>query len=187
MSRTAHDDVARTYRSGSSDPIRFQDGPGTWVETTIAAPLEAVWALVNDIELPARFSDEFLGARWHDDERGKGAWFTGRNHHAAVGEWELDSVVDAYEEGRLFGWATVDPESPGARWRYRLDAVEAGTRLRYEVTLGPGPSGTTAAIESMPDKEDRIIYRRISELHANMARTVGGIREIAEREATANQ
>jgi hypothetical protein len=48
----------------------------------------------------------------------------------------------------------------------------------------PGPSGTTAAIESIPDNEDRIIYRRIGELNATLNRTVEGIGDIAERETS---
>ena len=38
-------------------------------------PPAAVWALVTDLNLPARFSNEFLGAEWESDERGVGAVF----------------------------------------------------------------------------------------------------------------
>jgi hypothetical protein len=46
--------------------------------------------------------------------------------------------------------------------------------------MGPGPSGTTAVIEKMPDKEERIIARRLEEWRTNMAATVDGIRRLAE-------
>jgi hypothetical protein len=36
------------------------------------------------------------------------------------------------------------------------------------------------AIESMPDKEHRIIYRRIEGLHADMRKVVVGIKKLAE-------
>jgi hypothetical protein len=158
----------------------FDDGPGTWVETFIDASPAVVWAAVTDLDLPARFSDEFLGASWTGDGPGPGASFVGRNRHPAIGEWEVESFVDEYEQGRVFGWATSDVERPGARWRYRLEPSGDGTTLRFEVTLGPGPSGMTMAIASMPDRESRIIHRRITELNANMARTVQGIRRIVE-------
>lgn len=183
MSRPEHreaDPVPRTFRFGPSDPVRLADGPGTWVETVIAARPDAVWTAVTDIDLPAQFSEEFLGAEWTSEERGLGASFRGRNRHPVVGEWEVESFVDQYTEGRVFGWATSDPDNPGARWRFRLEPAPAGTLLRFELTIGPGPSGITAAIESVPDKEARIIDRRIIEHHANMTRTVRGIRELLE-------
>ena len=54
------------------------------------------------------------------------------------------------------------------------------TRLRYSVILGPGPSGITAAIESMPEKEPRILARRIDEHRVNMTKVVEGIKAAAE-------
>jgi len=45
---------------------------------------------------------------------------------------------------------------------------------------GPGPLGISVAIEAMPDKEPRILQRRILEHHVNMMRTVEGIKTIAE-------
>lgn len=173
-------DVVRTYRSGPSDPIRFLDGPGTWVETTVAAPLATVWDAVTDINLPARFSDEFLGAEWVTDGPAVGARFFGRNHHPASGEWQTESIVVECELNRVFSWAVGDPEAPGATWTYRLDGDDERTRLRFEVTIGPGPSGTTMAIASMPDKEDRILYRRINEMNANMRATLAGIKSALE-------
>jgi hypothetical protein len=46
--------------------------------------------------------------------------------------------------------------------------------------MGPGPSGLTPAIEKMPDKEERIIARRLEEWQANMAATLSGIKGLAE-------
>jgi hypothetical protein len=102
--------------------------------------------------------------------------FTGRNQHPAIGEWQTTSYIVEFDPGRAFGWAVSDPDNPGATWCFRLDPADDGTTLRFEVRLGPGRSGTTMAIESMPDKEARIIHRRVAEAHANMARTVDGIR-----------
>ena len=174
------DGVPRSFGSGPSDPLRLADQPGTWVEVDIAAPSSQVWAIVTDIDLPARFSDEFLGAGWTGDGPRLGASFIGRNRHAAIGEWEVESFVDVYDEGRSFGWATVDAADPGSRWRFDLVPAGSLTSLRFSMSIGPGPSGISMAIEAMPDKEPRILRRRILEHHANMVRTVEGIKAIVE-------
>ncbi len=178
--RHGGDGFPLTFREGPCDPITMARGPGTWVEIHIDAPVEDVWNAVTDVDLPARFSEEFLGATWTGDGPGLGATFVGRNRHPAVGEWETESFVDEFEPHSVFGWAVSDPADPGARWRFRLRPSGQGTTLRLEVSLGPGPSGITKAIEAMPDKEARMITRRLGEHHANMSRTVDGIRRIVE-------
>lgn len=174
------DGIPRTFRSGPSDPMCLADQPGTWVAVDIAAPPEVVWSLVTDIEVPARFSDELQTARWDGDGPALGASFVGRSRHEAIGEWEVRSYVEDYEPLRSFGWATLDPQHPGSRWRFDLDPIEAGTRLHHSMSMGPAPSGISIAIEAMPDKEPRILHRRVGEHHANMTRTVEGIRQLAE-------
>ena len=42
----------------------LEAGPGVSVEVDIAATPRHVWEFVSDINLPARFSTEFLGATW---------------------------------------------------------------------------------------------------------------------------
>ena len=174
------DDIPRTYGSTSSGPLRLADEPGTWVVVDIAGPPERVWAAVVDINLPARFSDEFRGASWKGDGPALGACFVGSSHHPAIGEWEVESFVDVYDEGRSFGWATIDRADPGSRWRFDVEPRDGGTRLRFAMSMGPAPSGISIAIESMPEKEPRILARRLREHHANMARTAEGIRAIVE-------
>ena len=51
--------------------------------------------------------------------------------------------------------------------------------------MGPGSSGTSTAIERMPDKEERIVLRRIREMRLNMQQTVDGIRHLAEEQQAA--
>ncbi len=175
------DGFALTYERGPGDPVTLADGPGTVVEVDVDAPVAAVWPHVVDIDFPARFSGEFLGASWDDDaEPALGATFTGRNVHPAIGEWEVPCFVDAYEERRRFGWSTSDPDNPGARWRFDLESIAGATRLRFLVTLGPGPSGITMAIDGMPDKEAKILRRRLGEHNANMQKVVDGIKAAAE-------
>jgi hypothetical protein len=74
----------------------------------------------------------------------------------------------------------MDREHPGARWRFDLEPLgDDRVRLRYSMSLGPGPSLMTAAIEARPDKEPLILRGRLAEHHANMARTVEGIAQLA--------
>lgn len=174
------EDIPRTFAAGPSDPVCLSDQPGTWVEIDIAAPPARVWALVTDIDLPARFSDEFLGATWQGEALQPGASFSGRNRHPAIGEWEVESFVEVVDPDRSFGWATIDRSSPGSRWRFDLEPIESGTRLRFAMSIGPGPSGISIAIEAMPHMEPRILHRRLLEHHGNMLRTIAGVKAIAE-------
>lgn len=178
------DHYGHTWERGPSDPPCLADGPGTVVEVDIDAPVADVWDVVTDIGFGARFSDEFLGARWVDDASGPvlGAEFVGSNRHPAIGEWDVPCFVDRLVEHAEFGWVTSDPDDPGARWCFELASVAGAVRLRYTLKLGPGPSGITMAIERMPDKEPRILHRRLEEHRANMQRVVDGIRAATERE-----
>ena len=150
------------------------------VDVLVAAPVERIWVIVSDVSVPARFSQELQGADWLDDEVGAGARFRGRNRHPAAGEWETTCVVTDFEPGRSFGWAVGDPDFPSARWRFDLSQEADGVRLRQWAQLGPAPSGLTPAIEAMPDKEERIVARRLDEHRANMQATVEGIKALAE-------
>ncbi|MFN0027375.1 MAG: nitroreductase family protein [Acidimicrobiales bacterium] len=179
------DGFARTWERGPSDPPRHADGPGTVVEVDIKAPPAVVWPYVSDINFGAASSTEFVGARWAEgyDAAALGAQFVGSNTHKAIGQWDVPCFVDRYEERSEFGWVTSDPENPGAQWRFELASIAGATRLRYRVVLGPGPSGITAAIEQLPDKEPRILARRIEEHRANMQRVIDAIKAAAEADA----
>jgi Polyketide cyclase / dehydrase and lipid transport len=162
--------------------LRYRDCPTTQAEVMVAAAPPVVWALVCDIQLPARFSPEFNGAQWLDgaSSPAPGARFIGHNHHPAAGRWQTTSTICEYEPGHLLGWAVGDPSWPGARWRFVLDPGAAGTRLTQWMQIGPGPSGLTPVIEAMPGKESRILHRRLAEHHASMTATLAGIKELAE-------
>ena len=158
--------------------MRYADGPTVEVETHVAAPPADVWRLVSDVTTPARFSTELQEVRRIDERR-----FAGRNRHAAIGEWETTCTIVDDEPERVFAWAVGDPEAPSAQWRFTLEPDGDGTRLRQWMRIGPAPSGLTPAIEAMPDKEERIIARRLEEHRANMQATVDGIARLAEEAA----
>jgi uncharacterized protein YndB with AHSA1/START domain len=162
--------------------MRYADGPTAEVEVHVAAPPERVWALLTDISLPARFSEEFRGAEWLEESPGPkvGARFLGRNEHPAIGAWQSISVVVACEPARTFGWDVQNSGGVGASWRFELTPDGDGTHLRQWARMGPAPSGLTPAIEARPDKEDRIIENRLAEWQRNMQATVEGIKALAE-------
>ncbi|MGH9114640.1 MAG: SRPBCC family protein [Acidimicrobiales bacterium] len=162
--------------------MRYTDGPTVEVEVSVAAPLAAVWALVSDIDVPARFSNELVEAEWVDVPAGPaaGARFVGRNAHAAIGSWETTSVVVQFEPGRVFGWEVQGDGGTSAAWRFELEPDGEGTRLRQWARMGPARSGLSAAIDAHPEKEERIVGRRLEEWERNMRATVEGIKALAE-------
>ncbi len=166
-------------RPGDGAPVHA-DGAGVTVEVDVDAPAADIWPYVADIELPARFSDEFRGAEWTSDERGVGATFLGRNRNERMGDWEVTCHVVDHEVDRVFAWNSADPEMPAAQWRLELIPLAGATRLRFSMVLGPGPSGLTAAIAAMPDKESKIVANRQKGQAANMRRCVEGIKALVE-------
>jgi hypothetical protein len=162
--------------------IRYSDCPGTAADVLVDAAPGVLWRLVTDIDLPARFSNEFLGAAWLEGADGPrvGACFGGRNRHAAIGEWETRCTVVELEPGRVFGYVVGEPSHPAAQWRYTLSPEGEATRLELRMRMGPARSGINSAIDAMPDKETRILRRRLHELRANIEATLLGIKAIAE-------
>jgi uncharacterized protein YndB with AHSA1/START domain len=166
--------------------LRYADGPSTEASIDIAAPPERVWALVSDLQLPARFSTEFQGADLLGgvSSPAAGARFVGRNHHPAIGSWETTSTITVYDEPRAFGYDVdgVDggDERVSASWRFTIEPIDGGCRLTQWMRMGPGRSGINPAIDAMPDKESKILHRRLGEHRSNMAATLAGIKELAE-------
>ncbi|MBV9793370.1 MAG: SRPBCC family protein [Actinobacteria bacterium] len=163
--------------------VKYADNPTARAEIHVAAPPSTVWPLVCDITVPSRFSTELTMAEWAEGTTGPcaGARFTGHSQHPAAGTWQTTCTVVVCEEPRAFSWVVEDPDDPAARWGFELEPDGAGTLLRQWAVLGPGRSGLTPAIEARPDKEERIVARRLAEHEANMNRCLAGIKELAER------
>ena len=156
-------------------------GPGVTVEVDIAAAPTRVWELVSDINLPARFSTEFLGATWIDTESPRvGAAFVGRNRLEGGREWETTSYIVTWEPPWVLAWNVSDPAQPSAQWRFELEALGSGTRLRQQVTIGPGISGTARAMQQHPEQAQQMLTRRRDQLRHNMELTTHGIKQLAE-------
>lgn len=169
--------------------MRYQDGPTVEVEVAVAAAPEEVWAVISDISVPARFSDELLSVEWLDGATGPalGACFVGRNEHPAIGRWETRSVIAEYDPPRRMGWNVEDDGGVSASWRFEVLAEGDGTRLRQWGRMGPAPSGLTPAIAARPDKEERIVAGRMEEWRRNMTANVEGIKALVESGAVRQQ
>jgi uncharacterized protein YndB with AHSA1/START domain len=163
--------------------LRYADGPSTEASIDIAAPPERVWELVSDLQLPARFSTEFQGAELLGGatDPAVGARFVGRNHHPAIGSWETTSTITAFDPPTVIAYEVEGEDGrPSAAWRFSLQPTAGGTRLTQWMRMGPGRSGINPAIEAMPDKESKILHRRLAEHRANMEATLAGIKALAE-------
>jgi uncharacterized protein YndB with AHSA1/START domain len=161
---------------------RYADTPTVEVAMWVDAPPERVWTVVSDVEAMPSMSTELQRVEWTDGATGpaEGACFVGYSRHDALGEWSTPSYVVECEEPRVFGWAVGDPESPAASWRFTLEPADGGTRLTEWMRMGPGRSGLSAAIDAMPDKEEKIVFVRLREFEANMTATLAAIKERAE-------
>ncbi len=161
--------------------MKYADGPTVEVDTLVArADRPSVGA--GDRHRAARQVLVRVRRReWLDDGPRLSARFVGRNHH---------------EAHRASGRRR--PRSPGTsravrsggtcpipRTRRRAGGSSSsrnadGVRLRQGARIGPAPSGLTIAITAMPDKEERIIARRLEEFERNMQATLEGIKQLAE-------
>lgn len=160
--------------------------PGVAVEVDISASPERVWELVSDINIGAQFSKEFQGAEWIDADGPSGgpkvgASFIGRNERTDVDrKWQTISWVVACDPPKAFAWNVNDREDPSAQWRFDLEKIPGGTRLRQSLVIGPRLSATGTAMVENPDKAAQILASRQEQHRANMNLTVQGIKRLAE-------
>ena len=169
-------------QSGEVDSL-IAAGPGVTVEIDIAAPPARVWEFISDINISARFSKEFQGADWIDSDGPKeGALFQGRNRRTDVNrEWETRSWVVECDAPNVFAWNVNDRDEPSAKWRFELERIPGGTRLRQRFILGQRLSATGTAMVENPEQAERILASRQEQHRGNMMLNLRGIKELAEQ------
>ncbi len=160
--------------------MRYRDCPTVQVEERIAGDPAAIWALVTDINLPARFSEELQSVEWLDGatEVAVGNRFRGSNTNVHLGDWQTVCEVIEVEPERRWAYQVHGPDGIMATWGFEVDPGRDAVTVRQFARMGPGPSGLTIAITAMPDKESRIVSRRLGEWRTNIAANLAGIKAI---------
>ncbi|MFI6867795.1 SRPBCC family protein [Nocardia sp. NPDC050406] len=167
--------------------MRYRDHPTVEVAERISCDAATAWALVTDIGLPARCSNELQSVEWLDgaDRVAVGARFRGRNRHDAMGEWETVCEVVEVEDGRRWVWNVRGPMGISGTWGFEVEPAREGVIVRQWARMGPDRSGLSLAIDAKPDLEGRIIARRLAEWSENMRANLVCVRELAETSSAA--
>lgn len=121
----------------------------------VAAPADAVWALVSDLPGMGRFSPENTGGRWvRGDGPVVGAVFHGTNA-AGRRRWSTRSTVVEAEPGRAFAFEVRSVGLPVARWSYRIEPTDDGCRVTeaWEDRRGRLVSAAGALVTGTHDRE----------------------------------
>ena len=146
---------ALTSERGPSDELALRGRTRRAIaEVDIAAPPPSVWPLVTDINLPARFSNEFVGAEW-DERRAR------RRRHVpraqpAPGRRRVDDPVLRRRLRRTarLRLAHLRPRQPGRALALRPRAPRRRHPAAVHATSWDRDRpGTTMAITNNPGKE----------------------------------
>jgi uncharacterized protein YndB with AHSA1/START domain len=143
-------------------------------ESTIEAPVGAVWAVLTDLSRMPEWSDELLkmvplktgGLRLNQ-------WYLGLNRRKAV-IWPTRSVVSALEPEAKLAWLT---KSSGAEWIYELTPDGDGTRV---VHRRPVPRSLTLLSKAFAPVALGGSAHHADELEVSMGRTLERIKAAVE-------
>lgn len=162
--------------------MRYRDQPTVEVTQLVPCDVATAWSYVTDITLPARCSTELQSVEWLDGAAGVqvGARFRGRNQNDAIGDWETVCEVVEVEDQRRWVWDVLGPDGAIASWGFEVEPASKGTLVRQWARMGPGPSGLSISIAALPDKEARIVARRLAEWQQNMQTNLDWIRSQVE-------
>jgi hypothetical protein len=162
--------------------VRYRDQPTVEVTQLVHCDIDTAWNYVTDISVPARCSTELQTVEWLDgaDRVQLGARFRGRNTNAAIGTWETVCEVVEVEDHRRWVYNVGDRDVPVASWGFEVEPASEGVLIRQWARMGPAPSGLNVSITAQPDKEARIIARRLAQWQQAMAANLDWIRIQAE-------
>jgi uncharacterized protein YndB with AHSA1/START domain len=142
------------------------------VERLIAAPPEAIFALIAD---PARHRDmdgsgTVQGARGSSERLGLGSQF-GMSMKMGLPYSMVNTVIE-YEQDRRLAWQTRGPGPVGKLvggriWRYELEPVDTGTLVRESWDISEEALVTKLGVKRLANKTEQ-----------NMAATLARIEEL---------
>ena len=158
--------------------MRYRDQPTIEVTQLVDCDVPTAWSYVTDITLPARCSAELQSVEWLDgaDRVDVGARFRGRNRNDAIGNWETVCEVVEVEPQRRWVWNVLGNGGAVATWGFEVEPASTGALIRQWARMGPAPSGLSAPIAAQPDKEARIVARRLGDWQRNLAANLEWIR-----------
>lgn len=162
--------------------MRYRDQPTVEVTQRVHCDATTAWAYVTDITLPTRCSAELQSVDWVDGA-GRvevGARFRGRNANDTIGDWETVCEVVEVEDECRWVWNVLGHDGPIASWGFEVEPASDGVLIRQWARMGPGPSGLNIGIAAQPDKEARIVARRLSQWQQNMQANLDWIRAQVE-------
>ncbi|MGI8678251.1 MAG: SRPBCC family protein [Jatrophihabitans sp.] len=163
--------------------MRHVERPTVEEQIVVAAPPERIWPLVSDIAFVVDTSPELQAVEWEsgdDPTPVVGRRFFGTNQNKHFGRWQTTSTVTECDEPCTFAWAVGDLDEPNTSWRFTLRPESDGTLVVQWGQLGFGDSGLHIAIKNMPDKEERIVERRLEEFRAGMRSNLEAIKRTVE-------
>lgn len=162
--------------------MRYRDQPTLEVTQLVGCDVPTAWSYVTDINLPARCSAELQSVEWLDgaDRVEIGARFRGRNQNDAIGNWETVCEVVEVEQESRWVWNVLGHDGAIATWGFEVEPTSTGTLIRQWARMGPAPSGLSIPIAAQPDKEARIVARRLADWQRNMQANLDWIRSQIE-------
>jgi uncharacterized protein YndB with AHSA1/START domain len=97
----------------------------------VAAPPDAVWALVADVTRMGQWSPHTVQAQWigpgEGDGPAVGRRFRGRNRLPIVRQWTSTATVTECEPGRRFAFAVGrNADDPNSVWTYDFEPTAGG-------------------------------------------------------------
>ena len=178
---TYFDRFGTTFEHGPGASLRFEDGPGAIAEIDIDAPPAVRVVAGQRHQRGHPLLDRIPERRVAERQRGLGA--TLHRTQPPRRRRRMGVAVHGRRLRRTERVRVAHVRSRQSRCPMALRPRTGGQSRRGCGSASPwarARSGTTAAIKANPDKEARVLRRRLDEVQANMQRTVEGIKELAE-------
>jgi hypothetical protein len=155
---------------------RMKQGMKTEVHVEVAAPPEAVYAVVTDVRRMGEWSPETVQCEWLDGATGPavGARFKGSNRRGVL-RWSTKPVVVAADAGREFSFEV----NSDVRWSYRFEPSGAGTRVTESFEMLRDLQWYYAVVQRLLMR----VQDRRADLERAMTVTLARIKQVVEAES----